>query len=202
MVSYSFPELSLTFISEQGSLRWSSVSGHALLTAITGIPLTACSEDIRMHYDRENWSAELGKWKCVIRLKLVNSAIVIRDALRAEGQDECPSSVPKEATKTTAVTGPMVTHSCADILPGPSSGVEDGRQRLRLRLAPLTRVEQNLRTWLSDQDDQIIHRTREVEEAVMTIAMCREDIKTAWRDEKVQLSLREGRIHLEESAQL
>ncbi|KAJ2926370.1 hypothetical protein H1R20_g10731, partial [Candolleomyces eurysporus] len=87
------------------------------------------------------------------------------------------------------------------------SGIENDRQRVLLRLAPLRRVEQNLQKWLSTSAEETAHLAgkkewvKEHEDAVMMISMCREDIKTVWMDKKVQVSLREGKIQLEESAE-
>ncbi|KAJ2923772.1 hypothetical protein H1R20_g13320, partial [Candolleomyces eurysporus] len=102
--------------------------------------------------------------------------MVILDALEAEGQGE----------RLTAI--------------------EELRQIVLLRLAPLKRVEQNLHEWLNASAEEIIHaaggaqRRKEGEDATMVIAMCREDIRTVWMDENVQLLLKEGKIHLEDSA--
>ncbi|KAJ2926372.1 hypothetical protein H1R20_g10733, partial [Candolleomyces eurysporus] len=133
-------------------------------------------EDLRMHHGREEWNAELAKWRCVIQLKLVKSVIIILDALEAEGRGE----------RLTAI--------------------EELRQLLLLRLAPLRRVEQNLHRAINASAEEITPAAldaqwqKEGEDATMVIAMCREDIKSAWMGEKVQLLLREGKIHFEDSA--
>ncbi|RXW16816.1 hypothetical protein EST38_g9033 [Candolleomyces aberdarensis] len=173
--------------------------------------LTANSEDLRMHHDRKKWNAELAKWRCVIQLKLIQSVIIILDALQAEGRDqwlnECPDAAPKEAIGPTAMNEPVVILPRPDIAPGPKSGIESDRQRVLLRLAPLRRVEQNLHKWLSASAEETAHPAgekewdREHEDALMMISMCREDIRAVWTNEKVQVSLREGKIHLEESAE-
>ncbi|KAJ2923773.1 hypothetical protein H1R20_g13321, partial [Candolleomyces eurysporus] len=133
-------------------------------------------KNLRMHHGREEWNAELAKWRCVIQLKLVKSVIIILDALEAEGRGE----------RLTAI--------------------EELRQLVLLRLAPLRRVEQNLRRVINASAEEITPAAldaqwqKEREDATMVIAMCREDIKSVWMGEKVQLLLTEGKIHFEDSA--
>ncbi|RXW16815.1 hypothetical protein EST38_g9032 [Candolleomyces aberdarensis] len=132
-------------------------------------------ENLRRHHGREEWNAELAHWRFVIQLKLVKSVVMILDAFQAEGRGEQLTTI------------------------------QELRQLVLLRLAPLRRVEQKLRTWVSASVEDITHAAgdnrwkKEHEDAMMTIAMFQKE--TLWVDEDVQLLLREGKIPFEDSAE-
>lgn len=232
--------------------------------------LTSCDADFQMMYGSAKWKAERASWRSVIQLNLIHSVNIVLDALSKHlskrsphpsvqglSSNYLPSPVsPAEQLpfrRNGAIPfGPLQVQVSASSATSPTDDgtprFDDSHRALRLRLAPLRRVEADLCSRLGittdDPNTAIVFpfgppsplspdassitpdrlkeasvrswkgalfspagpfrsmrggRTTESESDDTTdvLVMCREDIKTLWRDAGVQLMLVKEEIKLE-----
>jgi hypothetical protein len=171
-----------------------------------------------MKYAPDDWDADLIKWSCVVRLKILKAVVTILDALQSELDGEAAPQSPDDARRNGATEHPSDQQSSPGLTPlcdldpgsvpdapaGQGSTIQDKYRLVLLRLSPIRRTEGNLRKWLdtSIETDSTCSPGKESEEAMSLIAYCQEDIKFLSKDEAVKSILRRRDIQLEGSAEM
>ncbi|KIM75863.1 hypothetical protein PILCRDRAFT_826888 [Piloderma croceum F 1598] len=113
-------------------------------------------KNFRLRYARQAWKEERTSWRAVIQLNLIHSVNTILEALQAELESDSSSSVDLDNFDPDGYISAMSTSTSAR---SPSSTpppkVTEKHRLLKLRLAPLRRVESDLRRRLgaSTSDD-------------------------------------------------
>ncbi|KAJ2926540.1 hypothetical protein H1R20_g10565, partial [Candolleomyces eurysporus] len=165
---------------------------------------TTMVSHLRMKYAREQWDAEMAKWKSVIQLRILKAVVIILDALRCELDDGAPPKSTNDTHLNRAsgypfdpsfslgpdLSGKFESSSSGEDLPT-STGEDGGNQDTHW--LPLFHLATLSSTFESE---------KERERATEVIARCGGDIKILWMDEMVKSVLRKRKIELEESAQI
>ncbi|KAJ3822745.1 guanine nucleotide binding protein, alpha subunit [Lentinula raphanica] len=122
-------------------------------------------KNFRLEYARDEWEAEKASWKAVIQLNLVRSITSIMDALQAEIDGEPPLPANLDLDDFESVPQPrgsidvLSITSEPELSPTPQSSLspEDIQklQLFRLKLAPLRRVETDLKLRLGAATEEV-----------------------------------------------
>lgn len=118
-----------------------------LLPALTSLP-----SDFQLAFSPKSWKAERTSWRAVIQLNLIRSINIILDLLSQE--------LPKHPAQTTSpVSSPFLraTSSSSDSSSSDPSPLQFSPTHalLKLRLAPLRRVEDDLKRLIGAGTDEI-----------------------------------------------
>lgn len=116
-------------------------------------PLTIPSADFQLTFAPQAWAAERASWRAVVQLNLVRSINLILDSLAQELAAHPPGR-PRTGTSPFATPSAHSPPDSPDSETGPSFAaapplaLTDKHALLRLRLAPLRQVENDLRRLL------------------------------------------------------
>ncbi|KAJ2915401.1 hypothetical protein MD484_g5017, partial [Candolleomyces efflorescens] len=193
---------------ERRTKRWSN---RGLLKAVLiGDHLSGKSQmlnQLRMEYGEDDWKVERVMWSCMVRLGVLKAVVTILDTLQSELDGKVVVISPNDSSATNnhfdQLSVEIDLNSIPDAPPTQAFSLNQDKYRLvMLRLGPIRRMEEKLRTSLDGLTGPDSTNALEElsEEATNLIAQCADDIKFLWEEEAVKAILQKSVVELERSA--